>query len=177
MVVILGSEEEPRVFEQALAHTLRAAQPGFGELLDLAAVELAASRGLGQFEAGISVLPGQGQQGVHRGTRGHLAFADEVLDLRRQIPGHSQVTRYPAGIAAEATGQLLRAQPLLSELEKQPAPLQIGLRRRRALTAIQDQGVAHTQVPHRGLHRVFPQALEGTQPFEAVDHHEVIGRI
>ena len=86
------------------------------------------------------------------------------------------MTRYPAGIVTKAPGQLLRLETLLLEFKKQPALFQGGLRWCCTLAAVQDQGVAHAQVPHCGLHCVLPQALEGPQPFETVDYHEVIDR-
>jgi len=163
------AKEQPRLFQQPLAHRRRALLEGRAQLAELTAAQPRCRGRLGQAQAVLAAAPGDRQQVTHRRVGGKRAEANVLLDLCREVADQTQVPRDPAHALVHPLGQLLQAQPLAAQRAQQPAQLDRRGPRRAPLAAIQQQGVLMPELPERRPDRVGAQTPETAKALEAVD--------
>lgn len=123
---------------------------------------------------GVGVLPAHPvdrKQVLHHRLRRQPPRAHLLLHPDGHLAHQTEVPRHPARAAAHTRSQCLAAQAVsLAQLAQQPPLLDRAQRRGLPLGAIHEQRLSLRHRPHHRQHRVPPQAAQGTDPPEAVDH-------
>jgi len=169
LLVGTGAQEQPRLFQQPLAHRGRASLKGRAQLAHLAATQPGCRDRLGQAQAVLTAAPGDRQQVTHGRVGRDRAATHVLLDLGREIADQAQVPRDPAHALVHPLGQLLRTQALAAQRGQQPALLDRRGSRRASLAAVQQQGVLVPKVPQRRPDGIGAQTLKTAKALEAVD--------
>ena len=168
----LRLQKEHRVGQEPAADVGTGAGQSHGQLLHLTSRQSLAGNRFAQPLTRPRFHAGQGGHRPGRRPGVDLAPPDPLLDRLGHLRNQQEPLADPALAPSHPQGQFRLAPPLpLLERRQQPPLLQPAEPFLAPELLDERQGLASPEAPHGRFHRVLPQALQGSNPPEAVDDH------